>query len=404
MGVAALGPLGKGLRVASGAPGDHTRLVVVNLFGGNDGLNTVVPSTLQTYVDRRPTIHLDAASTLPLTGGPGTSLYRLHAALPNLRALWDEGSVAIVNKVGYPDANLSHFTSQDIYSYGVRDSFAPLGLQPSGWLARFADLYAPTPMGAVAVGVGQMLDLVGGTSHPLSVANLSGFRYATDGKYPNNHLHRLEAAKEILAGFSGTGLTGDVKEALGQGYELADQVQAALTAYGAGTVTYPTGAPGAYLRDVAVLIEGGFETRVFYTGQGGYDTHGAQGAGTGTHATLLGRLDAAIGAFAADMKARGVWDRIAILVVSEFGRRNDENGSNGTDHAHPNVFLVVGGAVRGGTYGDDLTEADLAGNYPEYQVDFRDLYKDLLRDHLGVDPLPVFPEPQDKNVVLGLVA
>jgi uncharacterized protein (DUF1501 family) len=404
MGIAALGPLGNGaIPTALGAPGGQSRLVVINLYGGNDGLNTVVPVGLQPYFDRRPTLALDPAACLSLDSGPEpTTAYRLHPVMTNVRSLWTEGAVAIVNKVGYPNANLSHFTSQDIYSLGVRNDFAPLGLDPSGWVARYADLYAPTPMGAVGVGVGRPLDFVGGQTTSFLVESLANFRFLTDGRYPNNHAYRIEKIKEMLAGFSGAGLSSDVKDALDQGHTLADQVQTALANYDSGGVTYPTNAPGAYLRDVAVLIEGGFETRLFYTGEGGFDTHGAQGAATGQHATLLQRLDQAIGGFAQDMKNRGVWDDLAIVVLSEFGRRSYQNDSDGTDHGHGNCFLVIGGAVNGGMYGADLTEADLNAEWPPYDVDFRDVHKELIQDVLGDDPAPIFPEAQEKNVVLGI--
>jgi uncharacterized protein (DUF1501 family) len=405
-GVVALGPLARGtIRSAHAAPGPQTRLVLVNLIGGNDGHNTVVPVNLQPYYDARPTLALPSGACLDLAVGPNpTTACRLHPALTQIAALWAEGSVAIVQKVGYPEENLSHFTSSDIYSFGVRGSFANAGVHPSGWISRFADLYAPTPLGAVALGVGRPRDFIGGTSQPFLVGGLSQFRFLGDARYPANHLHRLASVRDALASFGGGGVAGDVRDALDQAHALTDRIQQALTAYGTGTVTYPTNSPGRSLRDAAVLIEGGFETRVFYTGFGGFDTHGDQGGATGQHATLLGRLDAAVGAFATDLKARGVWDRTAIVVLSEFGRRNYENGSGGTDHGHGNVFLVIGGAVRGGVYGPALAEPDLTGEYPGYDVDFRDVYRDVLRDHLDVDPSPVFPEAQEKNVTLGLVA
>lgn len=100
----------------------------------------------------------------------------------------------------------------------------------------------------------------------------------------------------------------------------------------------------------------------------------------------------------------GMWERTVIVVISEFGRRNYQNGSDGTDHGHGNVFLVTGGAVRGGIYGPDLVEADLLGEFPSYAVDFRDLYREILAVHLGVDPAPVFPEPQPTNTTLGFLS
>ncbi len=402
-GILALGPLGRFLPTASGTPLDQTRFVVLNLFGGNDTLNMFVPVNLQPYYDRRPGLALLPGETLSLATGPGaTAAYRLHPAMPRLAALWAEGSVAAVNRVGYPDANLSHFTSMDIFSLGVRNGFGGLGVPESGWLARYADLYAATPMGAVAVGVGRPLDFAGGTSNPFLVNDLASFRLTLNQGSPAQ-VYRLEVAKQILAGFSGTGVSADARNALSQAHDLADQVQAALAAY-TTSATFGSSYIGQRMRDVAVLVQAGFETRVFYAGTGGYDTHGGQGTASGYHAALLGQVDQAVGAFAQDMKDRGVWNKTVIAIITEFGRRNYVNGSAGTDHGHGFCELLVGGAVKGGTYGPGLVEADINAEYPSYAVDFRAIYKEVLGNHLGADPAPVFPEPLEIDTTLGLIA
>ncbi len=403
LGLAALGPLGaRWMPEATGAPSADPILIVVNLLGGNDGLNMVIPTSLTRYYDRRETLAIAETDALALGGGPApTTTYRLHPSFSNLAALWDQGEAAFVEKVGYPNANLSHFTSEDIYSYGVRGSFAPLGLSPSGWVARFADLYAPTPMGAASVGVGRRRDFVGGHTDSFLVDRLSSFAYKTDGAYRNDHVRRVEMLRSMLDRYPRTGPAGDAADALAQGYALADQVAAAVDAYAAlGSTADYTGGTGTLrtiqrnLRDIATLVNFGFETRIFYTGYGGFDTHGNQGTTTGTQANLFSWLDGGIGGLATDLRAMGVWDRTAIVVISEFGRRTYINASGGTDHGHGNVFLLAGGAVRGGAYGPELTDADLDLEYLDYAVDFRDVYRSLLGEHLGVDPAPVFPEPQ----------
>jgi uncharacterized protein (DUF1501 family) len=403
-GLAALGPVGSRLfPAASAAPANATRLVVVDLDGGNDTLNMVAPVTLSPYHERRPGLALTAETGLSMDAGPGaTSAYVLHPAMPRLAQMWAEGDVAVVNRVGYPQENLSHFTSQDIFSYGVRGSFGPLGVQPSGWVARFADLYAPTPMGAVSVGLGRPLDFAGGTSNPLLVNSVAGFRFSTDSRYPANHVLRVETIQGVIDRFPAGGVSGEVRDAVDQAHALADQVQGALSAYQSGVV-YPQNGFANRMKDVAVLVQGGFETRVFYTGTGGYDTHSAQGLLAGTHADLLGRVDGALGALSDDLKAMGVWDDVVIALITEFGRRNYANGSEGTDHGHAYAMVLVGGAVNGGMHGPDLVEADLQEEYLSYAVDFRSVYKEVLSDHLGVDPAPVFPEPQETDVTLGVV-
>ncbi len=412
MGLACLGPLGKGLLgTAYGAPTGNDFFVVVNCYGGHDTLNAVIPIGVQAYYDRRNvgqvgSIAIPPGVELPLTGGPApTTQYGLHPSLVNLQAMWNAGDLLFVTKVGYPEANLSHFTSQDIYSYGVRDGFAPLGLDESGWIARFAERYAPTSLGAVSIGVGRPLDFLGGSTTPLQADSLATFRYETDGAYPNGQIHRLDTVKAALVSAPTGGLEEDIADAMAQGLDLADQIQAAVSSY-QSNVDYGGVNPqpiARYLRDVATLVQYGFDTKLFFTGFGGFDTHALQGADTGTQATLLSRLDAALGAFSEDLKDMGVWDRAVVVVMSEFGRRNYQNASGGSDHGHGLTFLVLGGGVKGGRYGNDITQSDLLQEFLGYEVDFRDVYREVLSTHLGVDPGPVFPEPQPTSTTLGFL-
>lgn len=418
MGLAALGPAsGAFLRRAEALPPiDAPFLVVINLFGGNDSTNMVVPTHLDNYYTRRnmdpmtglpidggqPSIAIPPGQELSLLGGPGLGgygTYGLHPSLSNIQGLWNQSKVAIVNKVGYPTANLSHFTSQDIYSLGVRNDFSTLGIGESGWVARFADLYAPTGMGCVGVGVGRPLDFEGGSSTPLLVSSLGGFQFLSDNAYANNHLVRLEVIKNTLSGYSGTGVSSDIRDALDQGHTLAGTIQDAVSSYSSSVAYEATNGTTynihRYMQDIARLVQHGAEdTRIFYTGFGGFDTHGNQGAGTGRQADLLDRLDTAIGAFHQDVTNMGVADKVVVVVISEFARRNFQNGSGGTDHGHGAFFLLLGDAVNGGMYGPDLSTTDLDQNWLGYEVDFRDIYRDVLSDHLGTDPAPVFPEPQ----------
>lgn len=410
-GLLALGSLDRRLLgTASGAVATQSTLTVINMLGGNDGLSTVIPIGVQGYYARRPTIAIPAGQELSLSGGPGSTAYGLHPKLPKIRDLWNEGRVAIVNLVGYPDPNLSHFESEDIWSFGLRNGFGGPGVPPSGWIARYADQYATTSLGAVSLGVGRRRDFTGGSTNPLLVGRLSDFRFASDGSYANNHLHRLETVRNVLGTQPTTGMSGEAKRALDAAHQLVDQVQGALTTY-SSTVVYPSSSLGRSLQDVARLVQAGFPTRIFYTGYGGFDTHSEQNAFdaatnqvTGSHANLMQRLDDAVGAFAADAKAMSAWSRSALVVISEFGRRNFENGSNGTDHGHGACVLVIGGSIRGGIYGPAVTEAMIQEDQLEHQVDFRDIYRELLTDHLGAGSLAtVFPEAQEISTNLGLV-
>lgn len=403
--IVALGPLAKEGFSAPllQAPSTNKIMIIVNLLGGNDSLNMVAPISLQPYSDRRPTIRI--TNGLSLNAGPfATAAYTLHPSLVRLQQLWNEGSLAVVRAVGYPNENLSHFESEDIWSYGVRNGFSGLSTQPSGWIARYADRHAPTSMGAVAIGVGRRRDFSGASYNPLLVDNLSNFQFSTDNAFSQNFAYRQILIRNILAGFSGSDSSEAAKSAIKQSHDVTGQIQSAVSGYTpAAGVTYPNNSLGRQLQDAARLINAGFETRIFYTGFGGFDTHAGQGAGNGSHANLMNTINGSIGAFSDDMKAKGVWNNIVIAVISEFGRRNYENGSGGTDHGAASHVLLVGGGVNGGLYGPDLVEADLLQEYLEYQVDFRQIYKEILTGHMGVSNVnPIFPEALQRNVNLGL--
>ncbi len=390
------------------APLNMKRLIVINMSGGNDTTNMVIPKTLTEYQSRRVGIAVTAGTELTLAGGPGNALYGLHPAMPNIQARWNAGDVAIVNKVGFPSANLSHQVAQDVFSFGVRGSFIPLSIPVSGWLARFADNYASTPMGVASVGFGKPLDFFGGTSTSFLVDSLSRFQFFSDPYFTNNHTHRINTIKSILAANTSTGLASGVRNALDSAHNLSVQVQSAVTDYTTNfqvpyrwpgfpnqTAVPPGKAATSIanrLRDISVLINGGFDTQVFYTGYGGFDTHAGQGAGAGYQATLFSQLDDAIQAFYLDMNDMGQWNNTAIMVITEFGRRNYVNGSVGTDHGHGYAMMLLGGAINGGVYGPDITATDLQGEYLGMGVDFRYIYSQLINTHLAHNPAPVLPE------------
>ncbi len=400
------GGLSRGLlRHAEGAPiTGLKRVVVLFAYGGWDGLNVVVPVANSAYHDRRPTIGIAPESALALNG---TTSYALHPSLDRLQTLWNaDGTVAALRKVGYPQENLSHFESQDIFSEGVRHGFGGLPIDPSGWIARVSNQLDFSATGAVAVGVGRPLEVEGADTSPLMVSSLSSFRFQADSAHQANHVYRLQVLKELMQNYGGTGLDKEAAVALEQGLDLADQIQAAVSSYSSEySEDYPTNAPGRYLKDIARLIQGGFDSQVFFSGWGGHDTHGEQGGAVGQQATLLERLDSAIGAFVDDCKAMGVWDDMAIVVLSEFGRRNYENSSGGTDHGHGNQFLALGGSMVGGLYGPDITESEVANaEWLGYGLDFRDILRDIVTNHLGGDGDAIFPEAQQVQTSLGLFA
>jgi len=400
---------------APGNPGKF--MVVINMLGGNDGLNTVIPTHLSAYTERRTNINLDPTYVNPSTGvsnlPAGESLHalsggwNLHYGLGNVKTLWDAGDLHIVQKVSYPNPNQSHFTSQDIYSAGVRDLESDG--DGRGWLGRFADVYCASPvepLGVVSVGVGRRRDFEADTTPPLVLggqlvnnAGNSTFVVDTDDEPGQDGALRLKVVRETL----GVDSVPSVEPALKifntnkLAYDLVDRVNAGIEGWVEPATPYPGSTLGRHMESISRLIHGidDFGTRVFYTGFGGFDTHSAQHAagGNSRHEQLMEQLDAALGAFAADMQAKGQWSNCCVVVISEFGRRNFENGSVGTDHGWGNCFMVAGGDVKSGMTGD-VTNSDLADNNQlPFRYDFRDLYGDILQSHLGLDPTPLFPDP-----------
>ena len=367
-------------------------LVVITLDGGNDGLNTITPDHLAPYHERRPTVAIK--DPLRLDGK-----YGLHPALPGLKESWQAGQLHVIQKVGYPNPNLSHFTSSDIYAFGVRD---PTKGDGRGWLGRLADTYTTDPLGVVAVGTGRRPDLNAHQQSSLVLRDVGGFKIDHDPEpqFIPDHILRVEHSRSLLAreAIPADASGSTAYKAAREAHELVERVQAE-TAGWTDPGHYPDTPLAARLRTIAQLESANFGTKVYYTAQGGYDTHANQ---EGRHRKLLQELDGALRAFREEMQSTGRWNECAVLITTEFGRRTEENGSGGTDHGAGNAFLVLGGATRGGMTGE-LTETDLLADQPAMRYDFRDLHSHLLERHLGLDPAPVFPEPFQVTGELDLV-
>ena len=364
---------------------DPTFLVVVNLFGGNDSMNAYVPYGLGAYYDARPHVAIPANTVLPITTGEG-----LHPALSAIHGRYASGDLAIVRQVGYPNPNLSHFESQDIWTKGFRE--IETNREPRGWIGRAADLYFPGALDVVGVGVGRRPDFIANTAKPLAIDALSSYGPG-DRAVPWWELsHRDGAARAMLAAGAATEVSPakDLRRSLRNAYDLADVIRAADTGY-TSPVVYPDSYLASQFQDVAKLVKASLGGRIYYTGIGGWDTHADQ---AGQHADLLGQVGGALQAFSQDLESMQAWDRAAIVVISEFGRRNYDNASGGTDHGHGMNLLVMGGAVHGGVYGPAYTTSTIVDNEEiPGAVDYRAVYSNLLRHHLGVDPSGVFTEP-----------
>ena len=357
-------------------------LVVVELAGGNDGLNTVVPIADPAYRALRPT--LGVTDAIPLDDAIG-----LHPKLAKLAARYHAGHVAIVEGVGYSDPNLSHFASLAYWWSGT-----PGHSGDTGWLGRYLDATVgfADPLAAVGIGPVPSPALLGTRSFATSIADATGLqpqlpawadtpddlvaawsRFAPASPDPSTVMGEIQQAIGLTAR-ARRELTGALRDAP---TPAADEVDAYVKD---GTAT-------ASLALAAQLVIGDHAPRVIYVnGLGDYDTHQGEAE---RHPTLMTDLDAALESFFTTLDGAGAGDRAMVMTVSEFGRRPAENGS-GTDHGTAAPHLLIGSKVKGGRYGapPSLTQLDEHGNLVQ-TTDFRTLYATAVQEWLGVDAAPI---------------
>ena len=373
----AMGMLGNPLLSSNPGIPDERILVVVQLGGGNDGLNTIIPYGDAEYFRARPRLGLRAPNN---PAGTTTALeldadfgIGLHPSLTGFKALYDAGSLSIVQGVGYPNPNRSHFTSMDVWQTGRLDA------KGNGWIGRYFDNMCngtPISEGAIAVGRTAPLAMQGDVQKPISFENPALFRWLGED------LH-----ESMKAPYDAINRSGALPSA-GEDTQKSFLMRTALDAQVASTrilaavakqslVNYPQHALARQLRTVGAMIRDGMPTRVYYASMGGFDTHGGQ---AGSHASLLRQLSESVVAFQADLKEQGNDKRVVTMVFSEFGRRVKQNGSNGTDHGTAAPMFIIGPSVKPGIVGrhpslNDLDQGDL-----KYGVDFRSVYTSLLED------------------------
>lgn len=356
-----------------GPGGDDRVLVVLQLSGGNDGLNTVVPFRQDEYYRGRPAISLAKNSLHRLDDDHG-----LHPSMGKLAEQFGEGRLAVLHGVGYPEPDRSHFRSMQIWhTADPKTSYGAGAVRPtSGWLGRLsAQLAGTAEMPALFIGGGD-LPLSLATEHGFtpSVRDERGFRLEEPTKDFGLHRDRLLA----LGGPASPNIEL-LRRAASSTYDAAARMQALDR--DAGAKDYPGTRLAKELALTARLIAGGFGTRIFGLELGSFDTHALQ---VTNHAALLGELSGALAAFQNDLEKKGIADRVVTLVFSEFGRRVAENASRGTDHGAAAPAFLFGEPVRGGLHGTppDLTHLD-EGDIP-FTTDFRSIYTALEQDWLGL--------------------
>jgi uncharacterized protein (DUF1501 family) len=369
---------------------DSEILVILQMAGGNDGLNTVVPFANDYYRKARPRLGVDDADILKINDELG-----LHKNLSGFKELFDSGNLSIIQGVGYPNPNRSHFRSTEIWQTAVdADRF-----ENSGWLGRYFDNACSGCDPTVAVAIGKQLPQAFASKSPkgVSLDTPQNYRFLNADKPGADETDMTEASYrklneadvEMAAENSGD-TVGSIQGAAKHGGSPLDFIErTALDAQissdkiraVAGKVqskaNYPQSQLANSLKLVAQLIGGGLPTRVYYVSQGGYDTHTNQ---TGTHERLLRELGDSVKAFIDDLKGQGNFGRVMLMTFSEFGRRVSENANNGTDHGAAAPMFIMGEKIRPGLLGKhpSLAPSDLFQGDLKYNVDFRSVYATVL--------------------------
>ena len=356
-------------------------LVIVQLSGGNDFMNTVVPFTSGIYHDSRPTVGVKEEEILPLNDTLG-----FYAKAAPLKELYDRGKMAVVQGVGYPNSSRSHFRAMDIMH-----TCEPESVVGEGWVARAVREIDPgrqNVLTCVNIGRGMPRAMAAKGVPVTSLGDLDNYGLMTGMAEQAQRQQALELFKKIYTPAIGTGMVMDFLAQTGLDVlEGADRLNEAPARY-SSEVEYADTAIARSLRDVARIHLADLGTRIFYTAHAGYDYHSNE---VPAHAKLMGELSSAIRDFYHDLEAHGAHDNVAILVFTEFGRRIKDNGS-GTDHGSGGGAFIIGHSVNGGLYAEypslDPNEW-LNGEDLKHTIDFRGVYATLLEQWLGLDAAPI---------------
>ena len=354
-------------------------LVILELEGGNDGLNTVIPYADEEYYKARPGIGIARDTVLRLDDHLG-----LHPQLAGFKELYDEGLLAVVQGVGYPQPDRSHFRSMDIWQSASLDTSAP----DRGWVGRALDAAADESTSeapALAIGLQRLpLALTAASVNVPTIADIDGFRLDTGADEKGGGKRRQLIYRLAEPNNSGSGDLLFLQQAATSAYRTAERLGEVTREY-RPAAAYPATRLAGHLKLIAQMISGGLETRIFFVSLSGFDTHAQQ---PGAHQALLSELASAVRAFYADLQGHSLHEGVVLATYSEFGRRVKENGSLGTDHgAASQMFIVTPG--KGGLYGAHPSLTDLDEGDLKFHTDFRSVYATLLEKWLGFASEPV---------------
>lgn len=343
------------------------KLIVVQLSGGNDGLNTLIPTRNDLYYKLRPNLGINRSRTLTIDSEHG-----IHPVLKNFASLLEKGELSVVNQVGYPNPNRSHFRSMDIWhTASSADEYHNIG-----WLGTHLDSNCKNIHNAIQIGSKLDLALQGerlsgmALEDPKTAYRVMNEPFFKDLESQSTDKSELDYLYKTLM---------DTRHSAEYVYRQSDKVSKRNI--------YPNTLIGKRMQTVGALINSGLDTSVYYVDHSGFDTHVQQ---INKQERLLRELDEGIGALVKDLRQTGEWKNTLIMVFSEFGRRVAENGSRGTDHGTANNLWLLGGQLKSNGLYNPLSDlSDLHNGDLKYQVDFRSVYSSILKDWMRVPKHPL---------------
>jgi len=371
-------------RLKEDLAGNGNILVIVELAGGNDGLNTIVPlQQYDTYASLRARIKHDKDKVLPLYG---TTTMGLSPNLEAIKPIADAGKMAVIQAAHYPTPNLSHESSRYIYYRGTPNPSVST-FNSTGWIGRDSSLFGNKENSLDTIGVGSVNPTLYALGAKVSGINAtadgspSGYQFNTDGRFAGDRANQLAAARIMDTGV-GPPYADLVETTELDAFDSADRVAEANRTYQSSVVYPAQNNFAAGLKLIAKLATASptLGTRVFHISTGGFDTHANQIV---DQQRLHQNVSAGLKAFYDDLVAHNIQDRVVVMIWTEFGRRVADNASNGTDHGTANDMIIIGDRVKGGTYGADPNLTDLERGNLKWKIDFRAVYQTILESWLG---------------------
>ena len=358
-------------------------LVIVQLTGGLDFMNTLIPYTEGAYYDSRPHVGIPQDQVLPLSED---SPLGFHPAASRLKELYDGGDLAVVQGIGYPNSSRSHFRGMDIWH-----TCEPDVISTEGWIAKLVrelDPGSENALTAVSFGRGLPRACAAPGVTVTSVGDLDSYGLMTSIEQEQEREANLDLFRRMYTPAVGAGIVRDYLGRTGRDVLAGADVLAEVPGQYTSTVEWGTNPIASALRDVARVHTAGLGARVFYAQHAGYDYHSHQ---PGTHDRLLGELCGALSDFLTDLRNHDASENVAVLVFTEFGRRIRDNGS-GTDHGSGGGAYILGERVQGGLYAEypSVKQKDwLNGEDLKHTIDFRGIYGTMLEQWMGVEASPI---------------